>query len=358
MQGKWAVVTFVSILVLAGAGPAGAEAVDARMCPAPISICHPLDTEALVTPTHPCPPGSICTCVPSCPTCLDCPVQVCIPDEKSECRTACDCPTGLGCFDGRCIAGFAPVYCCEADVCPAGQMCQHQDGTWERLDRCPRECDDSIWRCRVEWLSTDVCGEGRTCTCTTTCPFCESESVAPEVCGPPVCVPQGTHPPLLCDSEADCPVGRRCACVPSCPTCDDCNISVCVPDCDAPSCEERVRTVTRRIAQVVERTNACRVHSDCALVDTSTECLGTCGEWVNRRHERRVLRFVHRLDRRICSTFNEDGCPTATPACLFQRGLCIDGECRGVSILPRPLTPESDADLLEIPLQDLEDRLR
>ena len=109
MQGRWAVVTFVLVLVLAGVSSAEAEAMDSEMCPAPISICHPFDTaDALVTPAPGCPPGSICTCVPSCPTCLDCPVQVCIPGGTSECRTACDCPTGLGCFDGRCIAGIAP----------------------------------------------------------------------------------------------------------------------------------------------------------------------------------------------------------------------------------------------------------
>jgi hypothetical protein len=108
---------------------------------------------------------------------------------------------------------------------------------------------------------------------------------------------------------------------------------------------------------VVEKTNECREHSDCARVDTSTECLGTCGEWVNRRYERRVLRFVHRLDRRVCSTFNEDGCATATPACLHERGLCVDGECRGVSILPKPLSAESDVHLLEIPLRELEEQL-
>ena len=61
--------------------------------------------------------------------CDDCNAQVCVRSKPSECRTACDCEPGLGCFDGQCIAGFAPVYCCDSDVCPMGEQCQAMDGT-------------------------------------------------------------------------------------------------------------------------------------------------------------------------------------------------------------------------------------
>ena len=98
-----------------------------------------------------CPLGYACTCVPSCPVCDDCAAQVCVRDPSRECATACDCPTGLGCFEGQCLAGFAPVYCCDSDVCPAGEQCQHRDGG---MDRCGPI--DPMCRERVEKISRAV----------------------------------------------------------------------------------------------------------------------------------------------------------------------------------------------------------
>jgi hypothetical protein len=65
---------------------------------------------------------------------------------------------------------------------------------------------------------------------------------------------------------------------------------------------------------------------------------------------------VRRLDERICSDYVEDGCPRAIPLCMFQRGLCVDGHCRGLSVLPFPIEPEADVGILEIPLAELEER--
>ena len=131
--------------------------IDEPVCEPPISTCEfgpTLDANAPVSwpfPPDNCPLGHACVCVPSCPECDDCAAQVCVPEPGRECRTACDCPTGLGCFDGQCIAGFAPVYCCEADICPAGQQCQHRNGA---MDRC--EPVDPTCRERVEKIANAV----------------------------------------------------------------------------------------------------------------------------------------------------------------------------------------------------------
>jgi hypothetical protein len=46
----------------------------------------------------------------------------------AACTTACDCMPGLACFNMQCIAGFAPVYCCQSAVCPNGSFCENQTG--------------------------------------------------------------------------------------------------------------------------------------------------------------------------------------------------------------------------------------
>ena len=168
----------VRLMILVGvmfliAGPRVAGAQDgsgSSICPEPVSVCNPLSMAPSTEPD--CPPGHHCTCVPSCPGCKDCGSFVCVADEPRvcpECRSACDCDPGLGCIDGRCIAGFAPVYCCEGEVCPAGQQCQHLSG---EMDLCGKPCLDPLWLCSGESLSTQ-CGPGRVCSCTASCPFCE-----------------------------------------------------------------------------------------------------------------------------------------------------------------------------------------
>ena len=63
---------------------------------------------------------------------MDCNL-VCRPAPENpapECATACDCAAGLGCFNGTCQAGVAPVYCCNGE-CPEGNACQLADGGYQ-----------------------------------------------------------------------------------------------------------------------------------------------------------------------------------------------------------------------------------
>jgi hypothetical protein len=116
---------FVAVAVLS-AGTADAQFPgDELVCPAPVAVCGPGHGE--------CPDGTECVCVSSCPACDDCAAFVCI-DRKAECDSACDCPGTLGCFDGQCIAGFAPVYCCDHGECPSGQQCEFENGEISRCD--------------------------------------------------------------------------------------------------------------------------------------------------------------------------------------------------------------------------------
>jgi len=393
------------------------------MCPAPISTCD--DADAV-----PCPPWYDCTCVPSCIDCRDCAAKVCVattqiachsqcdcepglacigaycqpgqpsayccesdrcPDGEPcqhqngspgqcgsnaecqtacdcsvglacvdgqcvagivpvyccdadpcpagqqcqhrdgsmdqcsaapECRTACDCSPGLGCFDGKCIAGFAPVFCCEGDQCPAGEQCQYKDG---RMDRCGAACVDQIWRCDTPG-GDGQCEEGRVCSCSASCPGCED-------CGPAVCVPPGAATPYRCNTDGSCArPGDRCACVSSCAACDNCELGLCVPSCGTNAmCDRRRQAASRKIEKAVEHFRHCQQASDCVRVDTGTACGATCGAWVNQRPASRLREFIGRIDQRYCDQYQKDGCTFVTPRCVNQVPACLNGRCTGLA---------------------------
>ena len=333
------------------------------VCPAPISTCG-----ASTSGAASCPTGYRCTCVPSCPTCADCAAHVCVPDLNTQChtacdcspgltcdgghcvagdsslfccesdrcplgqqcqhadghadrcgqkcQTACDCDAGLGCFDGQCIAGVVPVYCCESDQCPVDSQCQHRDG---RPDRCGQACVTSAWHCDSPG---SACGQDRMCDCTASCAGCDD-------CGPGVCLPHGSPTPYACSADGSCSQsGDRCLCVASCPDCDDCVQSVCVRAC-APLCDRRQRISSERIDRIVSLTRQCQADSDCVAVDTSSACRATCGAWINRHYSDRVKKLIGYLDQRYCATFQSDGCTATTVQCADQHGACINGVCRG-----------------------------
>jgi hypothetical protein len=340
------------------------------MCPAPIMVCG----NSAGTPDG-CPEGYDCACVPSCPNCRDCAARVCVPGAEPECRTACDCEPGLGCFDKKCIAGFAPVFCCESEQCPAGQQCQHRSGRFDRCsspdpecrtacdcengqacrdgncvttdvpayccesDDCPagqpcvhrsgregqckpkQACADHAWLCGDDATS---CGNDRTCACSAACPSCEN-------CGPRVCVPpQLGINPYNCNDDGSCDrPGDRCACVSSCQACDDCALHLCMPACDRPdrACDHRRNKVRKALEMVTQRSLRCSRDEDCSHVDTTTECEGTCGVFVNDMRRSFVARAVRYLDHKVCSTYKDDGCPYATPGCLQGVPACIAGRC-------------------------------
>ncbi len=153
-------------------------------------------------------------------------------------------------------------------------------------------------------------------------------------------MPRGAPVPYRCDENGGCAnSGDKCVCASSAPHVDDCPLEVCVPDCDA-HCKQRVKRVTHRINQLVRRASRCHQSRECVRIDTTTECVGTCGAWVNQRYAEVVKRAIDQLDEKICSTYQEDGCPFATPACQLERGACVRGQCVGVPVSSQSIEPD------------------
>lgn len=83
------------------------------------------------------------------------------------------------------------------------------------------DCGGAVWQCS----DFGECGEGRTCSCTASCPFCDD-------CGPPVCVARGPYNPYNCNDDGSCAQpGDECVCASSAPDSTDCPQQVCVPSC-------------------------------------------------------------------------------------------------------------------------------
>jgi len=88
------------------------------------------------TPTQPptITPTQLPTSTPSSTPSFTPSVPTPTPTPASGCVTACDCPTGQLCLQGKCLVGLVPRYCCDSGPCPHGEQCQQLDGT---LTSCP-----------------------------------------------------------------------------------------------------------------------------------------------------------------------------------------------------------------------------
>ena len=118
----------------------------------------------------------------------------------AACTDLCDCPQGLMCVSGQCIAGVRPVYCCDNLGCPGGEACTDQNGGSGMC--CDSDCD-----CINEPTNT----------------MCENTS---GLCVAPV----ASAPRRYCCDSPDCPAGRPC--VDSNGQMGNCGLAACTVDCD------------------------------------------------------------------------------------------------------------------------------
>ena len=111
-----------------------------------------------------------------------------------------------------------------------------------------------------------------------------------------------------------------------------------------PSCQERRVKVSNAVQSLVERYSACREDSYCVRIDTSTQCMGTCGDFVNRDHAPIAERIINKFDRRVCTGYREAGCPYATPARLLRKPACVENRCTGRPFDGFPIGPPDEID--------------
>jgi hypothetical protein len=108
-------------------------------------------------------------------------------------------------------------------------------------------------------------------------------------------------------------------------------LSVCVPACESNEdrCQQRLEKIDKMLGKMLRRTRRCLRDEDCRRIETNTECRGTCGVFVNRLHAPLIGRAVRYLDHKVCSLYQDDGCPYAEPQCEAQEAVCVEGFCTG-----------------------------
>ncbi|WP_437717190.1 hypothetical protein WMF45_12695 [Sorangium sp. So ce448] len=98
-------------------------------------------------------------------------------------------------------------------------------------------------------------------------------------------------------------------------------------DVDWRACQQLHARASGQVERVRAAYQACASDNDCVMVDTSTECGGTCGEVVNRAGVHQMRRLIVHLDATVCREHRRMGCPYGTPACLASRPVCAAGAC-------------------------------
>ena len=140
---------------------------------------------------HTCPDGSE---VPWCK--CENGRWACVADPSIACKTPvctghCDCPQGMMCAaGGLCVAGKAPVYCCDRKGCPSGQPCYHRDGsqgTCGKAQVCKTAtdctgpltapCPGAHWACE-NGACVQKCGTPTTCDARQVAALAEKDRIA------------------------------------------------------------------------------------------------------------------------------------------------------------------------------------
>ncbi|WP_437995347.1 hypothetical protein WMF26_29065 [Sorangium sp. So ce185] len=96
---------------------------------------------------------------------------------------------------------------------------------------------------------------------------------------------------------------------------------------DWQACQRWHAHASSQVERVRAAHRACATDSDCVMVDTSTDCGGTCGEVIHRAGVQPMRRVISNLNATVCREHRRMGCPYGTPACLASRAVCARGEC-------------------------------
>ncbi|WP_437775218.1 hypothetical protein [Sorangium sp. So ce1097] len=93
------------------------------------------------------------------------------------------------------------------------------------------------------------------------------------------------------------------------------------------ACQRLHAHASRQVERVRVAYRACATNSDCVIVDTSTDCGGTCGEVIHRAGVQQMRRVISHLNATVCREHWRMDCPSGAPLCMAVRAVCAGGEC-------------------------------
>ncbi|XXT14955.1 hypothetical protein WME94_32375 [Sorangium sp. So ce429] len=113
---------------------------------------------------------------------------------------------------------------------------------------------------------------------------------------------------------------------------------------DWKACQQRHAHASSQVERVRAAYRACVTDNDCVMVDTSTDCGGTCGEVIHRAGVQQMRRVITHLNATVCRENRRMDCPYSTPACLSSRAVCAGGACTSepAATLPESALPADD----------------
>ncbi|MBK06591.1 MAG: hypothetical protein CL920_39950 [Deltaproteobacteria bacterium] len=254
-----------------------------------------------------------------------------------KCNSACDCPTGQACSNGRCVVSPVPVYCCDKpNSCPSGQACDTADGrrqTCPTQTECTQHCDCAQGQfCNkgacVVGTSPVYCCDKAGCpvrrSCFTknggvgTCP--DKKCVKDTDCGAPSCRQQGTQcttavPRCLddgsCSNEVSSSAGSCDPATGKCTTTAQCKV-----DCDCPqgqACSNGACGIANIVKYCCDK-EGCPKGQACSRTDGSA---GVCGGTTGCRSNAEC-------GKTSCQQLGTD-CALNTPTCDVATGKCVPG---------------------------------
>lgn len=95
----------------------------------------------------------------------------------------------------------------------------------------------------------------------------------------------------------------------------------------APSCQSRVMAAGDLVNTAVMQNLSCMMDSDCTLVWPETKCAGACPIVVNNQGVSAVQMAIAQANATYCDTYQQDGCPYATPSCALITPVCKNNLC-------------------------------
>ena len=98
--------------------------------------------------------------------------------------------------------------------------------------------------------------------------------------------------------------------------------------CQVADCANMASAKAAAINSAVDAAKACAADSDCVIVQTGTQCGGTCGAAINGAGKAAVTAVVQWVDDNICKANDYPKlCGYATPGCLAPNPGCNAGVC-------------------------------
>ncbi len=294
----------------------------------------------------------------------------------------CDCPKLLkpvcGCdgqtYNSPCLAGCKGQNIKSDGKCPQSVTCG--DGKCQGKENC-QTCAKDCGKCPNECKVHADCVDQKKCTIDT----CELgkclHTVIPQAACDMMCVigkAGECKPGQYCDAYSSNKVGICSglgACLPlSTKPCKDAGAPVCgcdnktylsachakqngvnvrsngvCPDTGSPcksgwfkpysggpcveaNCTNMKKWYAQDLSAAINKSIDCSADADCVIVQTWSDCAGTCGSSVNTAKKDEVKSVVAWLDKNICKAFGfKSKCPFAQPKCMAPKPGCVAGKC-------------------------------